>query len=77
MKLPGAGVVLLAGAALVVGGFAYDVMFAGIPYQDPTPAMTDRYEADRAIADRLMLAGVLVLTAGAIVMAVRRARRRG
>jgi hypothetical protein len=38
-------VVLLAvGAVLVLGGFLWDVMFAGIPYQDPTPALAADYE---------------------------------
>jgi hypothetical protein len=34
---------IVAGLLLMVGGFVYDVMFAGIPYQDPTPEMSARY----------------------------------
>ena len=36
------GVVL--GLAGMVGGFCYDVMFVGIPYQDPTPELQQQYE---------------------------------
>jgi hypothetical protein len=34
---------IAAGLLVVFIGFLYDVEFAGIPYQDPTPEMTARY----------------------------------
>ena len=45
-------VLIGAGLALVLGGFIYDVMFAGIPYQDPTPEMSARYAHHAHVASR-------------------------
>ena len=35
--------VLTCGVLLLVGGFLYDALFAGIPFQDPTPALEEQY----------------------------------
>lgn len=32
--------IICLGILLILGGFMYDVMFAGIPYQDPSAEMT-------------------------------------
>jgi hypothetical protein len=33
-----------AGLAMVVAGFIFDLLFAGLPYQDPTADMQARWE---------------------------------
>ena len=60
-----AGVVL--GLAGMVGGFCYDVMFAGIPYQDPTPELQRRYELHLGVAFYLEMAGALLLATGCLL----------
>lgn len=45
--------IIAAGLLLLVGGFIYDVMFAGIPYQDPTPEMSVRYALHSGIASTI------------------------
>ena len=52
------------GAGVVLAGFVYDVLFAGIPYQDPTPAMQAKWELHSRIANIVMSAGGLCLLAG-------------
>jgi hypothetical protein len=53
-------VLLCAGFLIVLSGFGYDLIYAGIPYQDPTSEMEARFRADKAIADRIMLIGFIV-----------------
>jgi hypothetical protein len=57
---------LLAGIALFVGGFIYVAVFAGIPYQDSTPAMEAQWRFYNNVGDSLMLAG-LALAAASIL----------
>jgi hypothetical protein len=52
------------GVLLVFGGFIYDVMFAGIPYQDPTPEMSASYAHDAGIASMIRWCGVAVFLIG-------------
>ena len=35
---------IILGILIIFIGFVYDVLFAGIPYQDPTPAMSASYD---------------------------------
>lgn len=51
------------GILLLISGFAYDVVFAGIPYQDPTPEMSARYAHHSRIAS-----GFYILGAGAFLI---------
>lgn len=60
------------GLAILVGGFVYDVAFAGIPYPDPTPAMQADYAHHARVASRIRWAGLLVALAGAAAGLVRR-----
>ena len=53
-----------AGLLLVIMGFLYDVAFAGIPYQDPTPAMQARYELNQKIAQGAMGMGLVLIILG-------------
>ena len=54
---------LLAGIALFMGGFIYVARFAGIPYQDSTPAMEAQWRFYTNVGDSLMLAGLALATA--------------
>jgi hypothetical protein len=54
---------LLLGPAIVVAGFFYDVIFAGIPYQDPTPELQSRYFLHSTIASHVRWCGVLWMAA--------------
>lgn len=64
------------GLAILVAGFVYDVAFAGIPYQDPTPGMVADYARHARVASLIRWVGFLVALAGAAAgFARRRARR--
>jgi hypothetical protein len=49
---------IAAGLFLLLGGFIYDVVFAGIPYQDPTPEMLANYARHAHIASAIRWCGV-------------------
>lgn len=59
--------VLLLGLVCIVTGFFYDVIFAGIPYQDPTPEMQQSYDFHAGIALRIETSGLLILATGFIL----------
>lgn len=50
----------LLGVGLVIGGFVYEVMYAGLQYQDPTPALKRGYDHNAGIARILQVSGVVV-----------------
>lgn len=54
------------GFLLLITGFAYDVVFAGIPFQDPTPEIQERFNHHKSIAGIIMLSGVASLLISAI-----------
>lgn len=54
----------LLGLILMVGGFAYDIMFAGIPYQDPTPELLERWKFHSNIAFWTMAVGTIIMCIG-------------
>lgn len=64
------------GLFLMVGGFFYDVIFAGIPYQDPTPEMQASYDQHASIASLIRWSGVALLLAGCLYLLLRRFARR-
>jgi len=53
--------ILIVGIFLIFGGFVYDIFFAGIPFQDPTPEMTQNYNFHRSIARSSELIGLLLI----------------
>lgn len=55
------------GLSLVVIGFIYDAMFAGIPPQDPPLELQIQYARDAKIASSIMGAGLIVTIVGALV----------
>lgn len=56
-----------AGVALIIVSFAYNVVFAGIPYQDPPPDLAARYAFHAAVANALFWAGSAVFLVGVVV----------
>lgn len=74
-------ILIVVGLLLMAGGFVYDTMFAGLPYQDPTPEMSARYAFHSRIASIFYLSGagafVIGLTAGVIRRLMRCFRSRG
>lgn len=54
----------VAGFLAVLAGFVYDVMFAGIPYQDPPADLAESYARHASVASGIRLAGAWVCLAG-------------
>ncbi len=54
------------GIVLILAGLLYDIVFAGIPYQDPTPEMSARYARHSRIAAGIRWTGVTVFLFGAV-----------
>ncbi len=71
MKFPRPRTIAAAGMLLFIGGLIYSIVFAGIPYQDPTPQMYATWKFHQQIGDSLMLAG-LVLLAGGLLLGLAR-----
>lgn len=63
--------VLLLGVVVILAGFAYDVIFAGIPYQDPTPELAARYALHSGIAKAIRGAGGIFFGLGLLVLLAR------
>lgn len=64
---------LILSIAIFVIGFYYSVIKAGIPYQDPTPAMTEKYISDMSFGDTCMLAGIIMCVASVVLLIVLKA----
>ena len=56
--------VVVVGILLIVTGFLYDIIFAGIPYQEPTPIMTQEYNYHQYIANSIKRLGLIVVIIG-------------
>lgn len=46
---------IMGGLLLLLAGFVYEVIFAGIPYQDPTPLMIQNYNFHEAVGQKIEL----------------------
>ncbi|MEO9516400.1 MAG: hypothetical protein ABJH45_21390 [Paracoccaceae bacterium] len=57
---------IAAGAILIVSGFVYDLSFAGLPYQDPTPEIQARWIFHKGVAENIIIAGATVFGIGCI-----------
>jgi hypothetical protein len=55
------------GLFLLLGGFIFDVLFAGFPYQDPTPEMSANYVRHSRIACAILWSGVAAVLLGVFV----------
>jgi hypothetical protein len=60
------------GMTLLLGGLAWNIMFAGIPYQDPPPELAARYARHARFSATLGWIGILALVAGFVAAVVRR-----
>jgi hypothetical protein len=59
---------VVSGIIVIFLGFWYDVMYAGIPYQDPTPAMLASYNFHSQIASIIRWSGLIIGAIGGSVM---------
>jgi hypothetical protein len=59
------------GIIIVFAGFMYDVLFAGIPYQDPTPALAASYNFHSQIASIIRWSGIGICIIGGMAMVIR------
>jgi len=59
-------ILIAAGLCLLLVGFIYDVMLAGIPYQDPTPEMSAHYTRHSRIASAIYWCGFGACLFGAL-----------
>lgn len=60
----------LFGLLLALTGFVYDVLFAGIPYQDPTPEIQVRYDFHSCIAGLFYKSGGTILLFGVMTIPI-------
>ncbi len=56
------------GIVIVIMGFVYDVLFAGIPYQDPTPELQARYDFHSSVAGMFYKTGGIVFLVGLVAI---------
>lgn len=66
------GKILAAGIMVLAATFVYGAVRVGVPYQDPTPDMLARWNADMRLVNRLFLVGLALVVAGLSGMIVRR-----
>ena len=57
---------IVLGLIIIFGGFVYDVLFAGIPYQDPTPEMLASYNFHAQIASIIRWSGMAICSIGGV-----------
>lgn len=62
---------IVIGMILLIGGFVYDVIFAGIPYPDPTPELLASYNKHASIASVIRWSGVIIALAGCLFLILR------
>ena len=60
--------VVMIGILIVSSGFIYDVLFAGIPYQDPPAALQQQYAFHAGAAQALYTVGILVAGLGLAIV---------
>ena len=77
MKRFGPITLIIAGILIIIVGFVYDVLIAGVPYQDPTPALMARYEFHSRIASIIRWSGLGVFMIGGLAGIIRRLSRTG
>jgi hypothetical protein len=56
------------GLLIVMTGFVYDVLFAGIPYQDPTPELQAHYDFHSSVAGLMYKTGGIALLLGLLAI---------
>ena len=58
------------GALILLVGTVYGVLFAGVPYPDPTPEQQARYEYHYSVFSRLFDVGAVVFLAGLLAVPI-------
>ena len=57
------------GIIVIFAGLVYDILYAGIPYPDPTPDLTARYNYYSQIASIIRWSGMgICITGGAVII---------
>ena len=56
------------GLLVVLIGFVYDVLFAGIPYPDPTPELQSKWEYHKVVAGNIYMSGGVTFLLGILVI---------
>jgi hypothetical protein len=69
-------IVIILGITIIFVGFVYDVLFAGIPYQDPTPTLAAQYEFHSRVASMIRWSGLGIGMIGGMVAIFRRLKRK-
>ena len=59
-----------AGFAIALIGLVYDTLFAGIPYQDPSPEIQSRWEFHKSLADLFYITGGIIFLLGLLAIPV-------
>jgi hypothetical protein len=59
------------GIIVIFAGFVYDVLYAGIPYPDPTPALEASYNFHSQIASIIRWSGMGICGVGGMAMIIR------
>ncbi len=57
---------ITSGIILILAWFFYATIFAGIPYQDPTPKMSARYVFHSKISNIILALGLVSLLIGVV-----------
>jgi len=57
---------VVGGLILIVFGFVYGSIFAGIPYQDPTPKMSANYDFHFSVSNIIVVIGLGALLVGMV-----------
>ena len=63
---------IISGVIIIFAGFIYDVVFAGIPYQDPAPAMLESYNFHSQVASIIRWSGLGISAIGGSLVIFRR-----
>lgn len=64
-------IVLAAGLSLLTYGFIDEIMFAGIPYQDPTPEISANYALYSIVASFIRWTGAVAFLVGVFAGVIR------
>lgn len=64
-------ILLFVGVLVWFSGLIYDVAFAGIPYQDPTPELAEDFAFHSQIATAICWSGFGVFIFGLVAVALR------
>lgn len=64
--------IVIAGLVIFLFGFAYDLIFAGIPYQDPSPEVYANWRFHGKVATTIQITGLCAALLGGLWAAIRR-----